>query len=92
MDGPSAGIAMARGIYSAIYKIPADNKVAMTGEISIHGHVKPIGGVFPKIKAAKLAGVKRVIIPHENMQPLLKEIDGIEIIPVTHLKKSLISR
>ncbi|MFJ5621790.1 ATP-dependent protease LonB [Peribacillus loiseleuriae] len=87
VDGPSAGIAMASGIYSAIYKIPAENTVAMTGEISIHGHVKPIGGVIPKIKAAKLAGAKKVIIPYENMQPLLNEIDGIEIIPVKTVKE-----
>lgn len=82
VDGPSAGIAMATGIYSAIYKIPVDNTVAMTGEIGIHGNVRPIGGVIPKIKAAKLAGAKRVIIPAENVQPLLSEIRDIEIIPV----------
>ncbi|WP_318508155.1 ATP-dependent protease LonB [Bacillus sp. T3] len=85
VDGPSAGIAMATGIYSAIYKIPIDHTVAMTGEISIHGNVKPIGGVYPKVKAAKKAGAKAVIIPQENMQSLLHEIKGIEIIPVSHL-------
>ncbi|PLR93689.1 ATP-dependent protease LonB [Bacillus sp. T33-2] len=85
IDGPSAGIAMATGIYSAIYKIPMDHTVAMTGEISIHGFVKPIGGVYPKVKAAKQAGAKKVIIPKENMQTILHEITGIEIIPVTHL-------
>ncbi|MDR7237429.1 ATP-dependent protease LonB [Neobacillus drentensis] len=85
IDGPSAGIAMATGIYSAIYKIPIDNTVAMTGEISIHGNVKPIGGVYPKVKAAKKAGVKTVIIPEENMQTILNEIEGINIVPVTHL-------
>ena len=82
VDGPSAGIAMATGIYSAIYKIPIDHTVAMTGEIGIHGGVRPIGGVIPKIKAAKLAGAKTVIIPAENMQPLLNEIQDITIIPV----------
>ncbi|MBB6445839.1 ATP-dependent protease LonB [Bacillus benzoevorans] len=87
IDGPSAGIAMATGIYSAIYKLPVDNKIAMTGEISIHGNVKPIGGVFPKVKAAQKAGVKRVIIPKENMQSILNEIQDIEIIPVTHLNE-----
>lgn len=76
---------MATGIYSAIYKIPIDNTVAMTGEISIHGNVKPIGGVYPKVKAAKKAGVKTVIIPEENMQTILNEIDGITIIPVKNL-------
>jgi ATP-dependent Lon protease len=87
IDGPSAGIAMATGIYSAIHEIPIHNTVAMTGEISIHGNVKPIGGVIAKIKAAKIAGAKKVIIPLENMQSILQEIDGIEIIPVTHLEE-----
>ncbi|WP_010678323.1 ATP-dependent protease LonB [Bacillus timonensis] len=87
IDGPSAGIAMATGIYSAIHKFPVDHQVAMTGEISIHGNVKPIGGVVPKIKAAKQAGARKVIIPKENMQSILKEIEGIEIIPVTNLEE-----
>ncbi len=87
IDGPSAGIAMATGIYSAIYKRPIDHAVAMTGEISIHGNVKPIGGVYPKILAARKAGAKKVIIPKDNLQSILKEIEGIEIIPVTHLSE-----
>lgn len=57
----------------------------MTGEISIHGNVKPIGGVYPKVKAARKAGAKTVIIPEENRQTILNEIDGIKIVPVTHL-------
>lgn len=85
IDGPSAGIAMATGIYSAIYRLPIDHTVAMTGEISIHGNVKPIGGVYPKIKAAKKAGAKTVIIPRENLQSMLNDVDGINIVPVTHL-------
>ncbi|MEH7176409.1 ATP-dependent protease LonB [Neobacillus vireti] len=87
IDGPSAGIAMATGIYSAIYKIPIDNKVAMTGEISIHGNVKPIGGVYPKVKAARKAGATTVIIPEENVQSILNEITGIRLVPVTHLSE-----
>ncbi|MCQ6273494.1 ATP-dependent protease LonB [Bacillus sp. V3B] len=87
IDGPSAGIAMATGIYSAIYQLPIDNKVAMTGEISIHGNVKPVGGVYPKVKAAKKAGVKKVIIPKENMQSILNEITDIEIVPVSHINE-----
>jgi ATP-dependent Lon protease len=87
IDGPSAGIAMATGIYSAIYKIPVDHTVAMTGEIGIHGHVKPIGGVYPKIIAAKKAGAKTVIIPIENKQSILNDINGIDIVTVTHLEE-----
>ena len=85
IDGPSAGIAMATGIYSAIYKIPIDHTIAMTGEISIHGNVKPIGGVQAKVIAARKAGARAVIIPEENMQSILQEIDGIEIITVSYL-------
>lgn len=85
IDGPSAGIAMATGIYSAIYKLPIDHTIAMTGEISIHGLVKPVGGVYTKIRAAKKAGVKTVFIPKDNIQSLLNRLDGIEIVPVSHL-------
>ncbi|MEI5905646.1 ATP-dependent protease LonB [Bacillus spongiae] len=87
VDGPSAGIAMATGIYSAIYRIPVHHDVAMTGEISIHGLVKPIGGVLAKVKAAKLAGATKVIIPDDNQPALLKEIKGITIIPVKRLEE-----
>ncbi|MBP3968243.1 ATP-dependent protease LonB [Bacillus sp. WL1] len=87
IDGPSAGIAMATGVYSAVHHTYVNNEVAMTGEISIHGEVKPIGGVYAKIKAAKKAGAKKVIIPAENMQPFLYTIKGIEIIPVRKLKE-----
>ncbi len=89
IDGPSAGIAMATGIYSAIYQIPVDHTMAMTGEISIHGEVKPIGGIYPKVRAASLAGAKKVIIPKENMQSMLKEFKDIEIIPVSHIRDVL---
>ncbi|KYG36241.1 ATP-dependent protease LonB [Priestia endophytica] len=89
IDGPSAGIAMATGIYSAIYNVPVKHTIAMTGEIGLHGKVKPIGGVVAKVKAAKQAGVETVIIPKENMNSLLEEIKGIEIIPVTHIKEVL---
>lgn len=89
VDGPSAGIAIACGIYSAIYQLPVKHTVAMTGEISIHGHVKPVGGIYPKIIAAKKAGAKTVIIPEENMQRMLENISDIDIVPVTHLKEVL---
>lgn len=85
VDGPSAGIAIATSIYSAIYNVEIDHELAMTGELSVHGKVKPVGGVMAKVLAAKLAGVKRVIIPKDNDQAILREIEGIEIIPVTKL-------
>ncbi|OEH91430.1 ATP-dependent protease LonB [Bacillus solimangrovi] len=85
VDGPSAGIAIATGVFSAIQRIPVQNTVAMTGEISIYGNVKPVGGVPAKIKAAQQAGAKTVLIPKDNDQEMFKDFTGITIIPVTHL-------
>lgn len=89
IDGPSAGVAMAVGIYSAIYKIPVENTVAMTGEIGIQGDVRSVGGVLAKVKAAKLAGARSVLIPSDNMRSILGEIDGVEIIPVKRIEEVL---
>lgn len=81
VDGPSAGITIATSIYSAITGIPVDNEVAMTGEISIRGMVKPVGGVATKIDAAVKAGARSVIIPKENYQECFSE-KNIKVIPV----------
>ncbi len=81
IDGPSAGIAITAAIYSAIKNVPISGDIAMTGEISIRGKVKPVGGVVAKVDAAKLAGIKRVLIPAENWQELFADMD-IEVIPV----------
>ncbi|WP_291581572.1 ATP-dependent protease LonB [Clostridium sp. UBA6640] len=87
VDGPSAGISITTALYSAITGVAVDNKVAMTGEISIHGNVKPIGGVNAKIHAAKKAGVTKVIIPKENWQESFKDIEGVKIVAVTNIEE-----
>lgn len=89
LDGPSAGVTMATAIYSAIKKIPVDNRLAMTGELSIHGRVKPVGGVVAKVEAARQAGASRVLIPADNMQALFREMKGVEVIPVERLDEVL---
>ena len=90
IDGPSAGIAIATATISAIRQQKVDNYLAMTGELSIRGRVKPVGGVAAKIEAAKQAGCKRVLIPKENWQERFVELSGeIEIIPVEELTQVL---
>ncbi len=89
VDGPSAGIAIATGIYSAIQKEKVFNTVAMTGELGIHGAVKPVGGVVAKVEAAKQAGATLVLIPKENMQAILQEFTGIKVVAVDHFDQVL---
>lgn len=89
VDGPSAGVAVAAAIYSAITATPVDNKVAMTGELSIRGQVKPVGGVPAKVEAARVAGVERVFIPKENWQEAFRDCKDIRVIPVETLHQVL---
>lgn len=88
-DGPSAGVTMATALVSALSGIPVNQKVAMTGEISLRGRVLPIGGLKEKTMAAYRAGIKTVIIPKKNV-PDLSEVDpvvksAIEFVPVSEL-------
>ena len=82
VDGPSAGVAMATAIYSALRGIPVDNLLAMTGELSVHGRVKPVGGVMSKVEAARNAGVKKVLIPRDNMLDIFNDFPDLEVVPV----------
>jgi ATP-dependent Lon protease len=76
-DGPSAGIAMATALVSALTGVPTRDDVAMTGEITLLGNVLPIGGLNEKVVAAKRAGVKTVIIPKLNEKDLQELPDFI---------------
>lgn len=83
-DGPSAGVTMATAMYSAISGRKVDAKVAMTGEITLRGRVLAIGGLKEKLLAARIAGMKKVIVPRENrpdVEEMEEEItEGITIV------------
>jgi Lon-like ATP-dependent protease len=89
VDGPSAGVTMATAIYSATKKEPIDNKLAMTGEISVHGKIKPVGGVMSKIDAARKLGIKKIIIPADNWLNIFDSFPDVKIIPVKDIREVL---
>ena len=88
-DGPSAGIAMATSIVSAITGIPIRKDIAMTGEITLRGRVLPIGGLKEKLLAALRAGITTVFIPKDNEKDLVEIPDNVKknltILPVSHV-------
>jgi ATP-dependent Lon protease len=88
-DGPSAGIAMVTAIVSVMTGIPVRRDVAMTGEITLRGRVLPIGGLKEKLLAALRGGIKKVMIPEDNVKDLADIPDsvksGMELVPVSRM-------
>lgn len=92
-DGPSAGIAITTALVSALSGIPVRSDVAMTGEVTLRGEVLAIGGLKEKLLAALRGGIKKVLIPEENVKDL-QDIpenvkNGLEIVPVKWIDKVL---
>jgi len=83
IDGPSAGLAIFMALYSAITRTPLPQDVAMTGELSIAGKVRAVGGVVEKLYAARQAGMRRVLVPKENLREVDAKLAGIAVEPVT---------
>ena len=92
-DGPSAGIAIYTTLVSLMTKTPVSKDVAMTGEITLRGRVFPIGGLKEKLLAASRGGIKKVLIPKDNVRDLAEIPDNIKnklnIVPVSTIEEVL---
>ncbi len=92
-DGPSAGIGMAVVITSIMTGIPVRRDIAMTGEVTLRGRVLPIGGLKEKLLAALRGGIKKVLIPEDNVKDLVdlpaSVKNGLEIVPVSRMDEVL---
>lgn len=89
IDGPSAGTAILAAIISAVEQRPIRQDVAVTGEISLQGRVRPVGGVFEKAYGAKQAGMKTLVIPTENAKDIPEGHLGLDIHPVSRAEEAL---
>lgn len=89
IDGPSAGTAILTAIISAITDKAIRQDTAITGEISLQGKVRPVGGVFEKAYGARQAGISRLIIPQENAKDIPAHHLGLEIYPVDTAQEAL---
>ncbi len=87
IEGPSAGAAILLAMLSAAKGIKIMQDVAVTGEISIQGKVKEVGGIFEKIYGAKQAGIRKVLIPKGNIKDVPSDITGITIVPVDDVRE-----
>ncbi|MBM7556148.1 ATP-dependent protease LonB [Halanaerobacter jeridensis] len=91
VDGPSAGITMAVALYSVLVGQPVNNKVAMTGKISINGQVSAVGGIVPKVEAAMRAGAEKILLPQKNWKEIFNsdKFSKIEIVTINSLQEAV---
>ncbi len=91
VDGPSAGVSMAVAIYSAVMEVPIDHQVAMTGEVSLKGDIKPVGGILAKLDAARRSGVQRVILSAQQAERNMSSLGaGLEVHFVHKLEDAIV--
>lgn len=92
VEGDSASIAIAVGMISSFNNVPVKQDYAMTGSLSVRGHVLPVGGVSSKVEAAINAGMKNVIVPKANADDIVidkKQLSKINLIPVETIEEVL---
>lgn len=79
IDGPSAGAAITVCVISALMNNPIRQDIAVTGEISLRGKVKPVGGIFEKVYGARRKGIKLVVVPKDNEKEIPQGLSDIEV-------------
>ena len=89
IDGPSAGAAITMCVISALLDKPLKQDIALTGEISLRGKVKPVGGIFEKIYGARRKGIKLVLVPKDNENEIPKGLKDIEVRAVGDIEELL---
>ncbi len=89
IDGPSAGLAFFLALYSALTKLPLPQDVAVTGEVSLAGNVRAVGGVVEKLYAARQAGMRAIVLPRENAREIDATPEGVEAIAVSTVLEAL---
>ncbi len=87
IDGPSAGVAILLAILSAIQERPIPQDLAVTGEVSIQGKIRAVGGIVEKIYGARQAGIKTVLLPAENGKDVPGDIKGIQVVLVDSVEE-----
>lgn len=89
IDGPSAGLAIFLALHSAITEKPLRQDVAVTGELSIQGTIRAVGGVIEKLYAARQAGMRAMILPRENAREIDASLAGLNVHPVATIDQAL---
>lgn len=89
VDGPSAGLAVVVALVSAIEDLPMPQNIAMTGEVSIQGKVKPVGGIPEKIYGAIQSGMKAVILPSGNLHDVPSQRENLQVVAVATVQEAL---
>lgn len=89
IDGPSAGAAITLCIISALLEKPIRQDLAVTGEISLRGHIKPVGGIFEKIYGAKRKGIRIVTVPKDNEREIPRNLKDIEVKAISDINELL---
>lgn len=87
IDGPSAGAAITICIMSALLEKPIRQDLAITGEISLRGKIKPVGGIFEKIYGARRKGIKLVTVPKDNENEIPKGLEDIEVRAISSIEE-----